>query len=142
MYLDVSDSNGSVLNFFVNVSAMFSSELTKSIFNVVSSMWSRMNWWRMSVCFVCWYYDVFSDKNTAPMLSTCTIMVYSTTTLVNNKTNKINIILQHTSVIAEYSVSVTDSVTIFKLRKHQVMNAPIIWTIYLFTVFQVSLSPA
>ena len=85
-----------------------------------------MNWGRTSVCFVCWYYDVFSDKNTAPMLSTCKIMVYSTTTLVNNKTNKINIILQHTSVIAEYSVSVTDSVTIFKLRKHQVMNAPII----------------
>ena len=76
-----------------------------------------MNWWRMSVCFVCWDYDVFSDINTAPMLSTCTIMVYSTTTLVNNKTNEINIILQHTSVIDEYSDSVTDSVTVLRLCK-------------------------
>ena len=47
------------------------------------------------------------------MLSTCTVMRYSTTIPTNNKIAWTNSISQHNSVIAEYLDSITDSVTVF-----------------------------
>ena len=43
----------------------------------------------------------------------CTMMGYLTTISINNKIAQINIILQHTSVIAEYSASIMDIVNVF-----------------------------
>ena len=56
---------------------------------------------------------MFHNRNIAPALSTCTVMGYSTTTTINNKIAWTNSISQHNSVIAEYSASVIDSVTVF-----------------------------
>ena len=47
----------------------------------------------------------------------CTVMGYSTTTPIKNKIDQTKIIFQHTSVIDEYSDSVTDSVTVLRLCK-------------------------
>ena len=63
--------------------------------------------------FICWDTDVSYNSNIAPMLSTCMAMGYSTTNTINNKIARENSIFQHTSVISEYSSSVTDSVTFF-----------------------------
>ena len=46
-------------------------------------------------------------------LSMCTVMGNSTKTTTNNEIIRKNSISQDTSVISEYSASVTDSVTIF-----------------------------
>ena len=56
---------------------------------------------------------MFSNRNIASMLSTCTVMGYSMTAPINNKIVQVNIILQHISVISEYSDSVTYNVTDF-----------------------------
>ena len=55
---------------------------------------------------------MFSDMNISPTFSTFTIIGYSTTTPMNNKIVHKNSILQHNSVIAEYSDSLTDDVTV------------------------------
>ena len=68
-------------------------------------------------------------------------MGYSTTTPINNEISQTNSILQHTSVIAEYSDSVTDSVPCFWLREHQMMTARLIITMYIVMPFLVSSSP-
>ena len=69
------------------------------------------------------------------------VMGYSTTTPVNSKIVRTNSISQHTSVIAEYSASVTNSVTVFSLCDIQAKTGPLIRTIYPPTLFRVSLSP-
>ena len=43
----------------------------------------------------------------------CMVMGYSKKTPINNKISRTYSILQHTSVISEYSASVIDSVTVF-----------------------------
>ena len=141
-YLDMSDWNGPLLRFFVNGSVMFPSEWTHLIFTVPSSTWSGMKWWCTPIRFLCWDADMFSDNNKPTTLSMCTMMGYSTTTPIKNKTTRINSIPQHISVISEYSDYITDIVTVFWLFKRQAMNTPLIRTIYPVTHFQVSLSPA
>ena len=50
------------------------------------------------------------------MLSTVTVMGYLIRTPINNKIAQKNSILQHTSVIADYSASVTDSVKFYDFK--------------------------
>ena len=64
------------------------------------------------MCFVHWDTDVFSDINISTALSTCTVIVYSKTTSIKNKTTWINGILKHTSVTTVQLDYVTDSVRI------------------------------
>ena len=65
------------------------------------------------MCLFHWNTNVFSESNISPTLSTCMLMGYSTKTPTNNKITQTNSISQNTCAIAEYSASVTDSVTIF-----------------------------
>ena len=85
---------------------------------------------------------MFSDRNTATTLSACTVMGYSTTTHRNNKIESTKNISKHTSVIAEYSSSITDSVTVLWIRKLHAMKNLLITMMYPVALFQVSLSPA
>ena len=48
-----------------------------------------------------------------PRSATCMVMDNSATTPINNEITRKNSILQDTSMISEYSDSVTDSVTTF-----------------------------
>ena len=64
------------------------------------------------MCFTLWDTYVLFDRNIAPALSTQTVMGYSITTPIKNKTTQINSISQHTSMIAKYSDSLTDNVTV------------------------------
>ena len=66
----------------------------------------------MSMYFFSWDTFVFSYRNITPTLSMCIVMVYSTVTSVNNKFARGGVIFQHTSVIAKYSDSVIDNVTV------------------------------
>ena len=75
-----------------------------------------------------------------PTLAMCTVMGNSATTTINNEIIGKNSILQDTSMISEYSYSVTDSVTIFWLRKRQAITDQSIRTMYSVTLFWVSLS--
>ena len=75
------------------------------------------------------------------MLSTCTVIEYSMATHINNKIPQINSILKHTSVIDEYSASVTDTLTVFFLSKCHVMTTLFIRTTYHVALFLVFLSP-
>ena len=59
-----------------------------------------------------WDDDMFSCSNIDPTLSTLTIMGCSKTTPVSNKNAWENSILQHISVVSEYSDSVIDNATI------------------------------
>ena len=65
--------------------------------------------------YVIFFWDtyVLSDTNIATMISTCAILEYLTKTPINNKIAWTNSILQHTSIIAKYSASVTYSATVF-----------------------------
>ena len=56
--------------------------------------------------FIHWDNYVLPDSNIAPTFSTCMVMGYSTTSPIKNKIAQTNSILQHTSVIAEYSASI------------------------------------
>ena len=101
-----------------------------------------MKWWHTSMCFVRWDTNLFSYSNESPKLSTCTVIGYSTTTPTNNKIALTNIILQHTSVISEYSASITDSVTDLWHHKIQDVTTLLMRTMYPVTNFRLYLSPA
>ena len=72
--------------------------------------------------FLFWDTYVLYYMNIAPKLSTCTVMGISKITSINNKIAQKNNILHHTPVIPEYPSSVTDSVTVFGLRKNHRMR--------------------
>ena len=55
---------------------------------------------------------MFSDRKIASTLSTYMVLGYSTTTAINNEVAHKNSTPQNTSVISEYSASVTDSVNV------------------------------
>ena len=109
-YLDVINSNGPLLRFFVNWSTLFYFKWSKWFFTVLSSTYSRMKWWFTSMWFVHWNSNALSNTNISPTISTCTEMRYSTTPIYNKIAQK-NSIVQHTSIIAEYLAFVTDNVT-------------------------------
>ena len=89
----------------------------------------------MPLFFVLWYTDVVYDINIAPKLSMCMVMGYSTTTPINNKISWGNSISQRTSVIDEYSASVTDSGTVLWICKLQSITTPLIRKMYPVTLF-------
>ena len=84
---------------------------------------------------------MLSNRNTDPMLSTCTVIEYSMATHINNKIAQINSILQHNSVIDEYSASVIDTLTVFFISKFHVITILLIRTTYHVALFLVLLSP-
>ena len=104
------------------------------IFTVPSLTWSRIKWRSTSMCFVCWDAHVLSDDNISQKLSTCTVIGYRTTAPINNKIAQINSISKHTSMIAKYSASVMDSVTVFSLCELQAMTDQRIRTMYPITI--------
>ena len=88
-----------------------------------SSIWNLHCVFRF---FVHWGINMFSNKNNAPTLSMYKLMDYSTKTFINNKITWINIILKHTSMINEYSTSVSNNLMVFWLLKLHLMTNPLI----------------
>ena len=76
------------------------------------------------------------------MLSTRTVLGYSTTAQQNNKISRINSILQHTYTTVEYSDYARNSMLVFLLHKIHARTTVLTRTIYPVTLFGGLLSPA